>query len=115
MKVATHYDQSLNDKENNVLSWINEVILHTQAHMFHSSLGVRIKIELVGSPTFHPGFKWRADDDISFVKQFAAGDNSADLHTFFVRDEVEYYGVVGVAYLGVMCTLNQYGYQVSWW
>ena len=67
--------------------------------------------------TYHADQTWRADSDSGSlsgpIKSIAASDNSgADLGVFMCKD-TEFYGVVGLAWVGTMCKTYWPGYNAG--
>ena len=63
--------------------------------------------QVITAYTHHPGQSWLADSDSGDlegpIKNIAAADNSgADLNVFLCKDQ-QFYGVVGLAWVGTMC------------
>ena len=63
--------------------------------------------QVLGAYTHHPGQTWRADPDSGAldgpIKAIAAADNSgADLNVFLCKD-TEFFGIIGLAWVGTMC------------
>ena len=113
------------------------MVTHLQTHFCQISLGTQIHIEVnilfiiffliswfdriiyqaIGGYTYHADQSWKADSSSGSldgpIKSIAASDNSgADLGVFMCKD-TEFYGVVGLAWVGTMCKTYWPGYNAG--
>jgi len=117
MQIRIHYDDTFNDGTSNVDGYLDQMATHLQTHFCQTSLGTQIKIEVLGSYTHHAGEEWRAESASGSlsgpIKNIAAADTSgADLNVFMCKDP-QFYGVVGLAYVGTMCKTYLPGYNAG--
>ena len=73
--------------------------------------------QAIGGYTYHADQSWKAESSSGSlggpIKEIAANDNSgADLGVFMCKDP-EYYGTVGLAYVGTMCKTYWPGYNAG--
>ena len=73
--------------------------------------------QAIGGYTYHADQSWKADSSSGSldgpIKSIAASDNSgADLGVFMCKD-TEFYGVVGLAWVGTMCKTYWPGYNAG--
>ena len=66
----------------------------------------------MGGYTYHAGQSWKADPNSGSldgpIKSIAADDDSgADLGVFMCKDP-EFYGVIGLAWLGTLCRTSSF-------
>ena len=76
---------------------------------------IRPHFQAIGGYTYHAGQSWKADSASIYgpIKSIAAADNSGtDLHVFMCKDTA-FYGVIGVAVLGMLCKTSWPGYNVG--
>jgi len=117
MQIKIHYDDTFNADTSDVNGYLDQMIAHLQTHFCQTSLGTQIRIEVLGSYTYHAGEEWKAESDSGSlsgpIKNIAASDNSgADLNVFMCKDP-QFYGVVGLAWVGTMCRTNWPGYNAG--
>ena len=88
-------------------------------NIFFLSKGIfrRPHFQAIGGYIYHAGQSWRADSNYGSlagpIKTIAAADNSgADLHVFMCKDP-EFSGVIGLAWVGTLCTTSMSGYNAG--
>merc|ERR1711935_489270 len=117
MQIKIHYDSTFNADTSDVSSYLDQMVTHVQSHFCQISLGTQIHIEAIGGYTYHADQTWKAEPDSNSlsgpIKDIAAADNSgADLGVFMCKDS-EFYGVVGLAWVGTMCKTYYSGYNAG--
>ena len=98
----------------NTNSYWGKYIIH---YFFLISWFDRIIYQAIGGYTYHADQSWKADSSSGSldgpIKSIAASDNSgADLGVFMCKDS-EFYGVVGLAWVGTMCKTYWPGYNAG--
>jgi hypothetical protein len=116
MQIRIHYDDTFNADTSDVSGYLDQMVTHMQTHFCQTSLGTQIKLEVLGSYTHHTGQSWKADSDSGSldgpIKDIAASVGlGTDLNVFMCKD-TEFYGVVGLAWVGTMCQ-GWHGYNAG--
>ena len=84
---------------------------------FKSNQKTKLFYQAIGGYTYHVDQTWKAEPDFGSlgtpIKNIAAADTSgADLGVFMCKDS-EFYGVVGLAWVGTMCKTYWPGYNAG--
>jgi len=117
MQIKIHYDDTFNADTADANGYLDEMVTHLQAHFCQISLGTQIQVEAIDSYTYQVGESWTAESaggSLSGpIKDIAAADTSgADLGVFMCKDP-EFYGTVGLAWVGTMCKTTWSGYNAG--
>lgn len=117
LTIKIGYDDSFNADTSDPAAYLNAMVTHVQAHFCLDSLGSKVQVERVGDLTYHAGQTWRAESSSGSlsgpVKDLTAASTSgANLHVYMAKDQ-QYFGVVGVAWLGTLCVGPWKPYQAS--
>jgi hypothetical protein len=112
------YDTSLNDKLTSdgltFGSWVDSVMTHVQTYYRHSTLPTKIEFKYDTSEAIFKNAYRPSTDYLDHWSQDALADVAnnpkVDLYVTFGKD-TEYYGTVGLAWVGGACSKgnNQYG------
>ena len=93
------------------------IYIRLQQLFFRVNWFHKIIHQAIGGYTYHADQSWKADSSSGSldgpIKSIAASDNSgADLNVFMCKD-TEFFGVVGLAWVGSMCRTNWPGYNAG--
>merc|ERR1712051_490124 len=117
MQIKIHYDDTFNSDTSDVTIYIDSMVTHLQAHFCQISLGTQIQVEAIDGYTHESGQSWTAESDSGSlsgpIKDITAASNSnANLHVFLCKDP-QFYGVIGLAWVGTMCKTSWAGYNAG--
>jgi len=121
MKIKIGYDDTWHNSFGGDTSasttYINSMITHMQAWMCLDSLGTKIDLETTGDYTYHQGQSWKAEPDSNSLQGpikdlTSASTANANLWVYLCKD-TEFYGVVGLAYVGSLCYSKSYSCGVN--
>ena len=107
MEIKIGYDDNFAesfDSAAEIETYLNSMVVHVQAHFCLDSLGTKIQLERVGDLTHHENQRWKAKT--KFLRRMRRiikrDETGADLYVFLTKDE-QYYGTVGIAWVGTLC------------
>lgn len=85
-------------------TWINGIMTHVQSYYRHPSLPTKIQFKYDTSESIYTNANWPSTDYLPTAAAVgeADGDARVDLYAFFGKDK-DYYGTVGLAYVGGAC------------
>ena len=87
-----------------VEAYWNAAAPHLQARYCHNTLGTKIKIERIGNFKHYAGKTFTASTGLNIMKADTEADlGSADLMVYMCHDTTSLWGVIGKAYLGMVC------------
>jgi len=85
-------------------TWVDSVMAHVQAHYRHSSLPTKIQFKYDTTETIYKDLNLPSTDYLNNWSQYGQddADSKVDLYVAFGKDS-EYYGTVGLAWVGGAC------------
>ena len=72
-------------------------------------------VQKSGDNTYHNGYSWKADPDANSFEEIRpiTDASSADANLWVYMTSDEYYGYVGLAYVGVLCGSKSYSCSIN--
>eukprot|EP00095_Tigriopus_kingsejongensis_P006351 maker-scaffold390_size186308-snap-gene-0.34 protein:Tk06351 transcript:maker-scaffold390_size186308-snap-gene-0.34-mRNA-1 annotation:"polymorphic outer membrane protein g i family" len=115
LTIQVGYDTTFFNKVPNPEEWISQVLTHAQAHFYHPSLLVQIRLKILGAPKKFPEHSWRAStSDLKVARTAVMAESKANLYVLFC-DDPEYFGTVGIAFVGGVCSTNGLHLSLNEW
>ena len=80
-----------------------------------SKVQINFLLQRTGDNTYYQGYTWKADPDANSFSEIRpiTSASTADAHLWVYMAKDQYYGYIGLAYVGVLCATKTYSCSIN--